>query len=158
MHTIVSGCVDPAGRDLPNRSKHGEFVQIKPDGSLAGHVMEHLVDPSTSREHFEPYMVFESDFTYPVATRSIIVHSGTGKRHLDANNDYHVYVDGDRPSSGRYYLNNDTGDHVRLKNPQGTVVTEKVFQPHQCDIPQKVPGKSVLPAVSLAPAFGPLNW
>jgi hypothetical protein len=147
-HEIVNACIDPPGKDNPGANKNQEFVQIERHGSLENHTVQHLVAPGTSHTKFETYFHFQIDV--PPAAKYVIIHSGTGTAKLE-NSVYHVYADS-LSDTGRWWLNN-TGEHIKLLNPSGKLVHEKLFPAHHC----KKPIAPIVVAPIAVGAFGPVS-
>jgi len=158
-HVIIGSCLNPVGKDRPGAAKQDEYVQIRPDGSLVGHILYQTVDPGTSQERLEPYIVFTPANCPPPSARTVVGHSGTGVPRLDQDGNWHVYNAGQGPTSGRWRLNNG-GDTLVLCDSAGREVSRKRFGANHCDLIQKIAvavGVGVIASGSAAAAYGELD-
>lgn len=123
---IVDATIDPEGKDV--RTDYNlEWVELLVQEAmhLDGYEVQHTINPGTLQEAFETYYTFRETKRLPFGT-TLRIHSGAARNHAAPEPErLHRYVAGEN-QVGNWRLNN-TGDTIRVLNPQGVVVHTRTF-------------------------------
>lgn len=122
---ITRACINPPGKDERDHY-NAEWVELQVGSAtdLSGCDVEHLINPETQKQDWSLYYRFGSGESFPAGSH-IRIHSGAGNAHQDAQGAYHRYV-ADDSERGQWRLNN-TGDAIRVRDPDKTKLDEKAF-------------------------------
>ena len=121
---ITRACINPPGKDdRDNYNAEWVELQVGAETDLSGHTVEHYINPDTQAQAWTPYYRFASNERFPAGAH-IRIHSGAGQPKQEGNT-HHRYV-ADAGEKGQWHLNN-TGDTIRLLDPNGSKLDEKAF-------------------------------
>lgn len=134
---VSRACINPPGKD--DRSDYNaEWVEltVHEDVDFSGYELQHLINPHTKRQAWEPYFRFPAGDRFAKGSK-VRVHSGhpptSTPSGADRDDLHHRYVC--QPGEqGQWRLNND-GDSVKLLAGDDTKVDETAFSGNEgyCD-------------------------
>ena len=149
--SLISVCINPDGPDRPGGHKSGEYALFRREGSVKGFVIEQAVHRGQGHAaptHFKTWFVVETE--PPAQAKELLVKIGHGSPYMDGQR-YVCFTKRDL-----WELNN-TGEKLRVKNAQGTVVGEYTIPADRCDVlptAPKAPVDITRPAAGVAGVFG----